>query len=120
MSVLVDEARALADKALPGPWGVWESEEYEPYDDLSIRMMPSTNVIYTEIAETAQPPETAEFIARSRTLVPRLCDEIDHISARVDSLKQALEIIVEKAEKGEPRMEWAHVIASRALEADAS
>lgn len=64
MNDLIAEARELCEKATPGPWKVVENKSFAVQSDDK------------NIASCFR-RENEEFIARSRTLVPALCDALE-------------------------------------------
>lgn len=79
MNELITKARELCEKATPGPWEFCESGNTvkshmvitrSPWKCITGGISPKTN--------------NAAFIAASRTLVPRLCDALETMTARAE------------------------------------
>lgn len=103
----LDEVRALAEAATPGPWQSWR--DGNQYVDVTWKTKYGTQLYEhlcgASIVKPLQRPwspfaykkedpnvvrlrnEDADFIARARTLVPQLCAELAAARAEVERLK---------------------------------
>lgn len=100
---LVEEARALADAATPGPWSTSPRRGHEPVAHYVYRG-PWTSS--RQVARTmSDVHEDAAFIAASRTLVPALASRLLALSAEVAGLREerALRPMSEAPMTGMPR-----------------
>ncbi len=96
------EAKALAEKATPGPWQIctlkhrgvhgpaWvSSEDMSSIADCS-EAKASTDVGFCGIVEPEQNEANAAFIAAARSSVPRMAADIKALCAEVARLRKAL------------------------------
>lgn len=83
MKDLITEARELCEKATPGPWEAnWLDDCFiEP----RICMIPANGCYDYDKFEA-----NSEFIARSRTLIPSLCDALEEEQKQNKQLLQEL------------------------------
>ncbi len=109
---LVRELRRLADAATPGPWhvrrtddpslmtayylttekgaGLLDVEKWDhPTTVVAIALLQDPN-----LALSSQSGENAEFIARSRVLVPRLCDALERAIGDRQALVDVLHSLI--------------------------
>jgi hypothetical protein len=75
MKNLITEARELCEKATPGPW------EAGGYGAVCLK----SGFKLGNIEGTGN----AAFIARSRTLIPELCDALEKANAEIERLRKA-------------------------------
>ena len=83
MKDLITEARELCEKATPGPWEVnLHNEDYgQGYGETTFFVNIGGTLLKIGIADTAEKyteySTLSTFIARSRSLVPELCDALE-------------------------------------------
>ena len=84
-----DELRRLAEKATEGAWVVDKMGRYEDHDECKIEL-PDDDI---ELCRY----ENADFIAASRTAVPRLLDDLEVAYDEIDRLSGALKLAQTRA-----------------------
>jgi len=83
MKDLIKEARELCEKATPGPWKVkLHNEDYgQGYGETTFFVDIDGTLLKIDIADTAEKyakySALSTFIARSRSLIPELCDALE-------------------------------------------
>ena len=85
---LIREARELCDKATPGPWEVkFHNEDFgQGYGETTFFVDMGGTLLKIGIADSAETYAKHNalnaFIARSRTLIPELCDALEKAGER--------------------------------------
>lgn len=93
MTDLITEARELCEKATPGPWWYQDKEKWLGHGDReNYRGGVLANAEYDwedQEAVLEIKPSDAAFIARSRTLIPELCNALEKPNTELDRLTEA-------------------------------
>ena len=82
---IVRTARELCEKATPGPWRRHDTADYAEIhngDTWGKDLSPIALVGHTD---------DANFIARSRTLIPELCDALEKAEEQIERVHKALD-----------------------------
>ena len=82
---LITEARELCAAATPGPWFNFGDWMIHTEPDVEQSGIAPEKVVGTVKAENAA------FIARSRTIIPELCDALEKAEKRIRLLEGAIE-----------------------------
>ena len=84
MTDLITEARELCGRATPGEWH-WEGELLLTDAEQFLVLKPYYDND-TDNVSTCVMPDDAAFIARSRTLIPELCDALEKARGNLDAV----------------------------------
>jgi len=86
MKDLITEARELCERATPGPWRTKDRGAYIEIHDNNTWAKALSPFAHVEGDES----DNAAFIARSRTLIPELCDALEKANAEMERLHNLL------------------------------
>jgi hypothetical protein len=105
MNDLITEARELCEKATPGKWH-WEGELLLTDAEQFLVLKPYYDDD-TDNVSTCVMPYDAAFIARSRTLIPELCDALEKANAQIESIHKSLDFAETQRQKSKNYTELA-------------
>lgn len=91
----ITEARELCDKATPGPWMGLRAA----YEDCLL--------IKCDEDEYLMSQHDVAFVARSRTLVEKLCDALEKANAQIESIHKSLDFAETQRQKSKNYTELA-------------
>jgi hypothetical protein len=110
---LITGARELCERAMPGPWEVkLHNEDYgQGYGETTFFVDTDGTLLKIGIADAAEKyakyNALSAFIARSRSLIPELCDALEKLEKENEMLEGAdiaLEAMSDALEKAENRI----------------